>query len=397
MKPSFFKNHLFCFINKQMMTLLIGICIFGSCFAESFYVGERGYINGPSYSGTMDAISWYSDKPNNISISGNANGANFVISSYFSGDATIECQYGYYYYSGTKRVNKTGHSYFKISCKKSKTVLDKTEVVIAPGEKIQLTYSTSSGYELPFVHWESKDKSIVSFDGSNKEYDVNPVTLTGENSGETTIILYANTGEENPTCHVVVKEVPATSLVLSPESLRLLKGKKGSFSCKMTPENASSSISWRSDDESIAKVSKGGVITATGEGKTKITATTDNGLSATGLVEVVPEPESVSLPSDIVVWTGYSVIISPELTPSNSITTYKWKSESPSIATVDAKGNLKALQPGIATITVTTSNGKMASCKIKIEDAPEGRDARTLMSREKVLLNLINNAIKSIK
>ena len=55
------------------------------------------------------------------------------------------------------------------------------------------------------------------------------------------------------------------------------------------------------------------------------------------------------------------------VTPSNATDkTVIWTSSNTNIATVDAKGNIKAKKAGTVTITAKTSNGKTAKCSLKV-------------------------------
>lgn len=57
------------------------------------------------------------------------------------------------------------------------------------------------------------------------------------------------------------------------------------------------------------------------------------------------------------------------ITPSNAKTTLKWSTNNSKVATVDANGKVTAKAKGTATITVTTANGKKATCKVTVRDA----------------------------
>ena len=55
------------------------------------------------------------------------------------------------------------------------------------------------------------------------------------------------------------------------------------------------------------------------------------------------------------------------ITPSDGTdATLTWKSSNKKVATVNSKGVVKAVRPGKATITVTTANGKRATCKVTV-------------------------------
>ena len=54
------------------------------------------------------------------------------------------------------------------------------------------------------------------------------------------------------------------------------------------------------------------------------------------------------------------------LKPRDAKTTLTWKSSNENVATVSAKGLVKAVAKGKATVTVTTANGKKAKITIKV-------------------------------
>ena len=70
------------------------------------------------------------------------------------------------------------------------------------------------------------------------------------------------------------------------------KKDKMTLTAEMLPANATNkAVSWSSSDESVATVTKEGVVKATGAGTAVITATTSNGLTAEYEVVVTPSPQ----------------------------------------------------------------------------------------------------------
>ncbi|PKD29040.1 Exoglucanase B precursor [Ruminococcus bromii] len=81
----------------------------------------------------------------------------------------------------------------------------------------------------------------------------------------------------------------------------------------------------------------------------------------------VSEPTSVSLnKTSLTLDVGKSYTLTKTVLPSNAATSYTWSSSNTSVATVDGNGKVTAKKAGTATITVKTSNGKTANCKVTV-------------------------------
>ena len=81
----------------------------------------------------------------------------------------------------------------------------------------------------------------------------------------------------------------------------------------------------------------------------------------------VSEPTSVSLnKTSLTLDVGKSYTLTKTVSPSNAVTSYNWSSSNTSVATVDKNGKVIAKASGTATITVKTSNGKTATCKVTV-------------------------------
>ena len=81
----------------------------------------------------------------------------------------------------------------------------------------------------------------------------------------------------------------------------------------------------------------------------------------------VSEPTSVSLnKTSLTLDVGKSYTLTKTVSPSNAVTSYAWSSSNTSVATVDKNGKVTAKASGTATITVKTSNGKTATCKVTV-------------------------------
>lgn len=358
----------------------------------SYYVGDSFNLNPPSVAGIIDAAAWTVDVKG-VSVSGNANGAHVSIDSFFSGTATIDCQYAYRKYGGG---HGNGHAYYTFTCRRSEVKLNETNLRLKIGQTYTLKYINSSGFTLSSIMWETSDYKIANFDGNKKSYE-QTVDVFANSVGECVVTFYPNCGGDNRTCNIIVYSEPATDISLEPQELVLIEGKSQYIHSRLTPEDAYTQITWGSSNEHVATVSSSGNVTAVSGGSTTITAWTDNGLSAQAKVTVIPLPQSVSLKSSVDVQTGYQYQLKPEFFPSGAVAKIKWESSNNKIVSVDENGKIRGKNTGTATITVTTENGKTATCMVRVSNPSDGMDSRDVLLRVNSLRVLINKSVSHIK
>ena len=83
---------------------------------------------------------------------------------------------------------------------------------------------------------------------------------------------------------------------------------------------------------------------------------------------VVPELTNISIsPSELKLICGQNVQLSYSYVPVGAvISSLIWKSSAPDIASINQHGMVTALQPGSATLTVTTDNGVTGKCELTV-------------------------------
>lgn len=128
------------------------------------------------------------------------------------------------------------------------------------------------------VSWSSEDNNIVTIDNGGH--------MTAVTNGTTNII--ATCGSKSASCSVTVSleeaNIPCTSIQLSSDTLTFTGSGSQTLTYTVTPENTTDTITWSSDNESVATVNNG-IVTAIGNGSCTITANCGN-YSDTCSVEV---------------------------------------------------------------------------------------------------------------
>ena len=353
---------------KKLLLMLCGCLSPFFVVAQSYNlkVNEHEFLQlpDPPYDGYMTGASWSCDRPEITFHETSDVGAIIYINNYFDGTATVTSLYTYFY-RGADNDMHPGHNYayYHISCIGTTATISDTNIELKPGQYHRLSYTLASySYGYPTATWSSSNESVAKVDQNGK--------VTAVSSG-TAIITCNPIVASKVYCNVRVLSVAPTGIYFSTNPENVIEGKSKTISVVLTPQGASSKITWTSSNTSIVTVSSTGKVTGVTPGSAEITATTANGLSATCQVNVIAAPQAVSLPSSEYIMLGYGKKLTPVLTPENSETTYKWTSSNTSIATVSSSGVVTGNSMGTSDITVTTENGKTAVCTVTVTDVPD--------------------------
>jgi hypothetical protein len=165
----------------------------------------------------------------------------------------------------------------------TKVKLNKTKVTMPVGGTVKLKVSGTSKK----VTWKSSNEKIATVSSKGK--------VTAKKKG--TAKITATVNGEKYTCKVTV-EKPS----ISEKTATVVVGETISLSVEGTTQK----VTWSSDDKSVAKVSKKGVVTGVSEGTVNITATVNGGKYT---CKVTVEPSIVAESSSITVKTGSQDIV----------------------------------------------------------------------------------------
>ena len=192
----------------------------------------------------------------------------------------------------------------------------------------------------------------------------------------TVSVADSNYKPEQVTLQVTVseKKIEITEVLLNKYAETLTEGDTITLSAEVLPYDTtySKNVSWSSSNEAVATVSADGTVTAKSAGTAIITATSENGMTASCTITVekkfIPITEVYLDKSSATLTEGDTATLTATVLPEN--TTYSkdvsWSSSNVAVATVDLMGKVTAKSAGTAVITATSENGKTASCTVTV-------------------------------
>ncbi len=242
-----------------------------------------------------------------------------------------------------------------------KNIMITTNYIVLPvGSAKQLVVAfTPANASNKTITWSSSDPNVATVDSSGNVKAISAgsaiIKATAADGGYTDTATIEVTSNRN--------EIDEKTISFSESSYTV--GVNGTISLTpiITPSNATfKSVHFTSSDSSIATVDDNGVVKGIKEGTVKITAETyHNHLKATTTVIVKYIPVSsvkLNVSSEVTLQKGATIALVATVLPSNaSDKTVTYKSDNPSIATIDNNGIVTGKGVGRTTITITSNGG----------------------------------------
>lgn len=233
---------------------------------------------------------------------------------------------------------------------------------LAIGESIQLQATLYPSDATSSVEW-----SVSSYDSYGMVSVSSSGRVTAYSKGRATICARTSNGL-TAYCNVTVYSVDPTSIALSKSSASIAINENLQLKANLEPNNASTTLTWSSNNPKVASVSQEGLVTGVSAGNTIISVSTSNGKKATCNVSVYQFPDKISIPATISMPKGSSRTIEVTMEPKDSKATLTWSSSNTNIASVSQDGVVSAVNEGEAIIYVKTSNGLSSECRINVTE-----------------------------
>lgn len=274
---------------KTFLSFIFVILASLSTFAQqTLWVGQSYTFDvSSSVMGITANMSW-STSGGYLSLSGSGFYRTITVTQYFSGTATVTCEWDYKLtgsgsYTHTKRQ-------VTISCRDNQVSISPTSMTMSPGETRYVSYRHQYDNQYTSAanaYFQSSDPSICTVTSSGE--------VIAKKAGTAYINIYSKISSVSPYCKVTVRQVEPTTVSL-PSKIAMTAGDTRTLTPTLSPSYAQTSFTWSTSNHQIATVSNG-VVTAKKSGSTTITVKTSNGLTASTTVNV--DKAKLTLSADV--------------------------------------------------------------------------------------------------
>ena len=263
------------------------------------------------------------------------------------------------------KYNQSARCRVKVAKLNSKVKFDNKNIRIGVGQthRLKTTVWTNNSSK-PKLNWKSANSSVASVNSGGK--------ITGKRVGLTKITATTNDSvRAKATCKVrVIQRI--SSLSLNTDYAVVYVGRTKKLTAKIKPANTTiKKVKWASGDDNIARVTGSGKIRGIAEGNTYITATATDGSNKKArcyvkVLDAVPATSIVVAQTDLTMERGDSAKLTYKVLPNDTSDNIEFASDNKRVATVNNKGNVRAVGTGNATITILASSGVSSTVDVNV-------------------------------
>ena len=225
------------------------------------------------------------------------------------------------------------------------------------GETVSLTPTISpSTASNKNVSYSSENSSVATVNSSG--------VVTGAGPGVTRIKVTSSDNTSKYTYAEITVIQPVTSVSIPNWSQTIYTDQTHQYSVNVYPNNASDkSVTWTSEDESIATVDQTGLVTPKSAGVVRIWATSNSNSNRKDYAEVtiLQRVTGISISNwNQTIYTNqtFDFGVNTSVYPSNaSNKTIRWESKDTSVATVDENGVVTGVGPGTTRVYAYSTDG----------------------------------------
>ena len=229
-----------------------------------------------------------------------------------------------------------------------------------PGDSYALAYRLDADDPAQAILFSSANEAVatVATDG----------TVTAVGPGKTQILLDSESGAR---ARVQIEVVSAhiSTLTLNTDRMSMEKGQVSGLRAIFDDKADNTMVQWSSENEAVARVDAVGRVSAVGGGRTRITATAVNGLSASADINVHVTGNAMRItPEDVHLGVGAALHLGTNYIPADTTDTVaRWTSSDENVLRVQRDGTLQAVAEGQAVLSAFSSEGLSASTLVKVE------------------------------
>lgn len=211
------------------------------------------------------------------------------------------------------------------------------------------------------VTWKSSNPAVATVSNTG--------VVTGQVAGTATITVTAVNGGSTDTCQVTVNK-PATEVKItnfkSNSKITIGVNEKITLKTKVTPNDTTDSLSFKSSNNSV-KINSKGIITGNKVGTSTITVKAGNKTDKLKVTVKAAPKKITAKKKDVTLKKGKTFQIKYNLTKNSASYKVTFSSDKKNVATITNAGKITAKRKGTARITVKTFNGKKAYVNVKVQ------------------------------